>query len=203
MVLPYGITSYPYQDNAPSRAIIQQRHSILPHEKILLFAATLDYYPNAKAVEAIHQEIVPRLKQVFPNFKVIICGRNINRKFQYLETLKNENVIMAGEVEDIDEYFAAADVFINPVHTGGGVQTKNMDALARHCYVVCFAEMMDNQVQFLALGKVFTAPVGNWDVFVQKIIAAFRERMPTNESFFKIFKWESIAARVAERIRLL
>ena len=203
MVVPYGIALYPFKDNASSRALIQQRHSILPHEKILLFAATLDYLPNAKAVEAIFHEVVPRLKLVFPNFKVIICGRNINRDFHYLQTLKDEHVIMAGEVEDIDEYFAVADVFINPVHTGGGVQTKNMDALARHCNVVCFDAMIDKEVQALVPGKVLTAPTGNWDEFVKQVTAGFRERIPTNESFFKAYSWERIIATVAERIRLL
>ena len=110
---------------------------------------------------------------------------------------------MAGEVEDIDEYFAVADVFINPVHTGGGVQTKNMDALARHWNVVCFDAMIDKEVHALVPGKVLTAPTGNWDEFVKQVTAGFRERIPTNESFFKAYSWERIVATVAERIRLL
>jgi len=203
MVVPYGTTIYPFGDNSSSRNIIEQRHSILPHEKILLFAATLDYEPNAKAVEAIYKEIVPRLKLVLADFKVIICGRNINREFQYLRKLNNSHVIIAGEVEEIDEYFDAADVFINPVYSGGGVQTKNIDALARHCNVVCFEEMIDRQIQDVASGKVFTAPASNWDIFVQQVMASCHERTPTGESFFKIFSWEGIVARVAERIRLL
>lgn len=203
MVAPYGTAPISFTDNASTKKKIQERHSLLPEEKIILFAATLDYQPNAKAVESIYKQIVPRLPAANADFKVIICGRNSKSEFQYLQSLENKNVIMAGEVENIDEYFEAADLFINPVNSGGGVQTKNIDALAHHCSIVCFDGWIDKNIQALAPGKVFTAPGGNWDEFVHQILIASQQRLPTNPLFFKAYSWEEIARRVAERIRLL
>src|SRR5439155_11603316 len=42
----------------------------------------------------------------------------------------NENVVIAGFVEDVNTYFLGADIFVCPITTGGGVKTKLIEALA-------------------------------------------------------------------------
>jgi len=203
MIAPYGTDIRPPQVRSIAGRLIRERHAILPHEKVLLFAGTLDYLPNARAVETIYKEIAPRLVALDPHFRIIICGRNKEKAFRYLTTFNHERVIMAGEVPDIEGYFEAADVFINPVHSGGGMQTKNIDALARNCTVVSFAGWTDRQLQSLAAEKIFITEDGNWEQFVQQIRKAAQHRVITPPAFYDHYHWAAITRRVAERIHVL
>ncbi len=148
LVTHYGIDPEEKRpDQGVAKNIIAERHNILPPEKILLFAGTLDYKPNATAVENIYKEIAPRLAESNFQGRIIICGRNKLPSFQYLNSLSHPMVINAGEAEDIENYFAAADVFINPVLTGGGVQTKVIDALSYGFGVVAFRYMLEKNMR--------------------------------------------------------
>jgi hypothetical protein len=49
-------------------------------QKILLFAGTLDYLPNAKAVENIYKEIAPGYLK-----------RNLTEKLLFVEGIKQKN----------------------------------------------------------------------------------------------------------------
>jgi hypothetical protein len=171
---------------------IREQYGILPGEKLLLFAGTLDYEPNAEAVQHIYSDLAPRLRSAGIKFRILICGRNRFPSFRYLQQLTDPSVIMAGEVASISPYFLAADVFINPVLAGGGIQTKNLDAIAHGCNTVCF----DSQATGIPVGlcgtKLSVAPNGNWDIFTAQIIAAARQSDPTPDAFFSYFDWNRI-----------
>jgi glycosyltransferase involved in cell wall biosynthesis len=200
VIIPYGIEKKNVPDRSIAGNIIRKRHGIKPVEKILLFAATLDYEPNAKAVEHIYNEIATRLTNNGYELKIIICGRNKSPAFKYLSQFSHPAVINAGETEDIENYFAAADIFINPVQQGGGVQTKNIDALAFHCNLVCFENMIEKETITVAKEKIFTAPSNDWAVFVSQIEKAVAGFSPTHEDFFNYYDWGNIIQRLTERI---
>jgi glycosyltransferase involved in cell wall biosynthesis len=192
IVVPYGIEKPVAIDKPKARQLIRARHGIQPDEKILLFAGTLDYKPNALAVESIFNELAPRLlKERFAG-KIIICGRNQYLAFHYLQKLSHPAVIIAGEVADINNYFAAADVFINPVRSGGGVQTKNMDALAYDCNVVCFSTMNPAAIVKLAGNKLFMA--ADWPSFIKQLLKASQQQEATPAAFFEEYNWQKIVA---------
>lgn len=163
-----------------ARSIISKRHNIKDDEKILLFSGTLDYAPNAKAVENIYTEIAPRLTSDNQKVKIIICGRNKDKNFQYLKDLSHPTIIQAGEVEDINQYFAAADVFINPVLLAAGIQTKMIDALSIGCPVVCFNQTALPPEYKISDKRIFTTENDNWDIFYQNILSAFN---PSSKEF--------------------
>ena len=194
MVIPYGIE--PKETPADSNWVIRQRHGIGDDEKILVFAGTLDYTPNAEAVTMIVQEIIPRLKKSQEKFRLIICGKNLASSFK----TNDPTIIIAGEVNDIERYFGAADVFINPVTYGGGVQTKNMDALAANCNVVCFDSMIEREICRLAGRKVFTARNGDWEDFANQIQIASFSKTNTPTGFFEEYNWPNITRRLTDKL---
>jgi glycosyltransferase involved in cell wall biosynthesis len=201
-ILPYGIERK--QPRPGSRELLQQKHSLRPEEKIILFAGTLDYEPNAEAVEKIYSELAPRLRQSGLNYRILICGRNRFEQFHYLNQLHHPQVLMAGEVEDIGLYFEGADVFINPVSGGGGIQTKILDALSHHLPVACFTHMLSGIDASTCPGKLFPAQPNDWNDFVLKLEqAVIQGPLPTPESFFHHNSWKKIAADAAERIGAL
>jgi glycosyltransferase involved in cell wall biosynthesis len=192
LLTPYGIDPEEKRpDRHAARNIICQRHGILSEEKILLFAGTLDYKPNATAVENIYKEIAPRLVAVDFQGKIIICGRNKLPSFQYLNHLSHPMVINGGEVEDIENYFAAADVFINPVLSGGGVQTKVIDALSYGCNVVAFKNMQNTYGQFL-----FSANCLDWNDFLKQIENSHAEGLKPSVHLDEEYNWEKIIKQV-------
>jgi polysaccharide biosynthesis protein PslH len=199
MVMSYGIDRPHKLNKDAARKVMVDRHGIAPNSKILLFAGTLDYAPNEQAVINLVTQIASLIRN---DYKIIVCGRNRIKGFEHLNDLSHPNVILAGEVKDIDTYFSAADAFINPVMTGGGVQTKNLDALAYDLNLVCFSDMLSGIDLSLCRGKVFTAVPGNWNAFadsIDKALAASPTPVPT--SFFDYYSFDRQVLKLAERIK--
>jgi glycosyltransferase involved in cell wall biosynthesis len=187
VVVPYGIDQPVKNVNAGS--LIRQRHGIGSEEKILLFAGTLDYTPNTEAVKHIIHTVAPDLENSGIAYRIIICGRDHKKN---LDSISHPKVIQAGEVPDIENYFSAADVFINPVLTGAGIQTKNIDALSYHCTTVCFEKMAAGIPVSICGNKLLLAENGNWDNFRAMIIKATTIHENTPGNFFNYFGWENI-----------
>lgn len=206
MVVPYGIDEKleeyaKHNDHQSGNSeLIRQRHDIPSTKKILLFAGTLDYLPNAKAVEAIYSEIAPRLRAMKFDFSIIICGRNKTEGFEHLQKLKDPDIIMLSEVADMAEYFQAADAFINPVSSGGGIQTKVIEAVSNHCNVVGFEQMLDKAICDNARVKLYSVKRDNWQQFAEKTISASSQLQITPPEFFQHYSWQRITRMVAGRI---
>jgi glycosyltransferase involved in cell wall biosynthesis len=200
VVVPYGIER-PFI-NPDAGTLIRERHGIGKEEKILLFAGTLDYKPNALAFENIFTKIAPLLEKQSFAARVIICGRNHKPSFKYLNQFSHPSVIVAGEVTDIENYFQAADAFINPVQTGGGIQTKNIEALSHHCNVVCFANKISDMPPDLCANKLWVAEENNWPAFITATLAALGHKEKTPETFFTYFGWENCIRPLLDKIKM-
>ncbi|GAB4092297.1 glycosyltransferase family 4 protein [Flaviaesturariibacter terrae] len=198
-LVPYGIDP---KSPEPLSVDIREQWSI-PHDaQLYLFAGTLDYAPNAAAVRALYEEVAPRLDATGRPYRILVCGRNRSAGFRELDTLQHPNIIRCGEVPDIEPYFAAADLFLNPVLEGGGVQTKVIDALAQGCQVLCFtfgAQGIDRQVCGNALR---TVPNGDWDGLLRLLLTPERKG-PAPDAFFAYYSWPNIVRRLLETLRHL
>jgi polysaccharide biosynthesis protein PslH len=199
IVIPYGVE--PATSETPPDEL-REKYAIKKDEKIFLFAGTLDYEPNAAAVENIFRELAPRLKASGISFKIIICGRNRFPAFQYLNELTDSNIILAGEVAAIGPFFSAADVFINPVLYSGGIQTKNIDAIANGCNTVCFTSQATGIPAEVCGDKLLTAEDHNWDDFTEQALIAASFQSPTPLSFFQYFDWERILQSLIRKLQL-
>src|SRR5687767_8429839 len=109
--------------------IDQEKHAIGENETIILFNGVLDYKPNLDALLVILEKINPFLL-AHPSFKykILICGKNLPDDLNELKAYKDKNILYAGFVNDIDAYFKGADLFLNPVQSGGGIKTKMVEA---------------------------------------------------------------------------
>jgi len=73
VIIPYGTGgSFPFDEKTQARKEMEKLHGINADEKILLFAGTLDYLPNAEAVKAIYTIIAPELVKKGLLFKIFI-----------------------------------------------------------------------------------------------------------------------------------
>ena len=170
-----------------AQSVIKAKHGIPENHQLLLFAGTLDYLPNAEAVTFIYEQLVPLLAIHHKPYHIIICGRNHYPNFQYLNNFYHPNVTNAGEQLSMEEYYAAADVFINPVQKGGGIQIKNLTALQHHLNIVVYEKILDASVYDVATNKCFVVKEFNPEVFLAQIEDALKNKKPTPETFFTTF----------------
>ena len=176
---------------------LRETYSISPDEKIFLFNGTLDYLPNIEAVKYIVDHINPGLlkKQGFP-YKIIICGKGLPESFNELKEQSGKNIIYAGFVDDIDLFFKGADIFLNPVITGGGIKTKLVEAIGNGLSSVSSESGAFGVPASIAPGKLSIVKDHDWDAFIDAIVSADSSGQ-TATSFFNHFYWGNIAAKAA------
>ena len=199
--ITYGveIDSIP-SDIEISRTRIRQLHGIGSEEKILLFNGALYHHSNYDALTVILEKINPVLLRNGIPYKIIVCGKGLPGSFDDLKSYSNKNIIYAGFVDDIDVYFKAADIFLNPIISGGGVKTKAIEAIAMNCTVV--------STEFGAMGlkrsacaeKLQVVDDNNWDAFAQRLLELLPVQADTQQAFYEYYYWGNIAAKVASII---
>ena len=163
---------------------ICKRHEIATTSTIVLFSGTLDYFPNAKAVEMIYSVIAPSLafkKEV----QFLITGRLQKREYEYLKKLHHPQVHFIGEVVDVDLYMQAADVFIIPILDSSGVKLKLLQALSNHTPVIAFKSAANGLPMELLENPVRLIEDGNTDAFAQAIITAPQKPVELDIQFWK------------------
>jgi len=200
-IVPYGIEERSF--NKEARLKISAMYNLSVNCKIFLFAGTLDYQPNADAVENIYKKLLPHLDNAGIDYSIIICGRNKIKSFEYLQKLSAKHVINAGEVDNIDDYFFAADAFINPVTIGGGIQTKILDALSYQLPVICFDVMLSGiPSQFIGTW-LYPTNQGDWKKFSCEMIRIKKPHFGSlSLDLLSIQSWDTIAKKTANKIKL-
>jgi len=180
---------------------LRLRHSIPQTARILLFNGTLDYQPNTAAVDDILQHINPIL-MADPAFdyRIIICGKNLPERYNQLKAFEKNNILYAGFVHDIDEYFYGADIFINPVNSGGGIKTKLVEALAAGVSCVSSITGATGVTPSVAGKKLSVVEDTDWNAFAKAIMDSDPDT-ETKPAFFEHFYWGNIAAKAAAVIR--
>lgn len=137
----------------------------LPQQtRLFLFNGTLDYLPNTEALRVIVHELLPLLQQKDLLFRIIICGKGLDARWQ--EVLQTQpEIIYAGFVPDIRLYFMGADCLINPITLGGGIRTKMIEALAHQQTVVSVAGSAHGLSAGAAGNKLIVVADNDWPAF--------------------------------------
>lgn len=202
VLVPYGLEQMPMPDAVQKQQAkdeICSRHGINRNHTILLFNGTLDYEPNADGVTSIVHKLMPLLPD---NVVVLVCGRLLDPSFVYLKDLQAPGFTMVGYVDDIDTYFRAADVFINPVSTGGGVKVKVMEALSYGLPVVSYASGVAGIDDRYTGNLLRVVPDHDAQAMAAKIMLN-EPAVFDASAFIRHYHWEGIADTVAKRIREL
>lgn len=97
----------------------------------VLFFGGSGQLQNKKAVDDITNVILPQVIKDFPNLKIIftgnVCEYITERK---LDKLYPENIIKAGYVENLANYYSLVDIVILPITLGSGTKLKAAEAFA-------------------------------------------------------------------------
>ncbi len=179
---------------------IQAKYAIATDHKIILFNGTLSYYPNLIALENIVNHINPSLlKQTNFKYKILISGKGLPEQFSLQEY---PNIIFCGMVDDIETYFKAADIFINPVVDGGGIKTKVVEALAYDTTVISTMSGAIGIPKEIVNGKLSIVNDEDWEEFSRLIIES-KSSSRTPDQFYQNFCWGNIASKTYEILKQL
>jgi len=107
--------------------------SLPPPHPTVLFQGTLRYPPNADAARFLVRDVVPKLKCLVDDVRVRLVGLPAPD----LKALDDPpTVSIVGQVPDIDDELAVADVVIVPLRFGSGTRVKILEAFAHQVPVV-------------------------------------------------------------------
>jgi len=185
-----------------ARSKVRTLHGIAGNEKILLFNGALYHHTNYDALKIILDIINPQLLAQGLNYKILVCGKGLPDFFNGLKDYSDKNIIYTGFVDDISIYFKAADVFLNPIISGGGVKTKAIEAIAMDCTVISTEIGALGLIREVCGNKLQIVPDEDWPNFSRLVIAALSNTLNNNDhtpqAFFDYYYWGSIAKKVAQ-----
>jgi hypothetical protein len=89
--------------------------------------------PNADGIRWFCREVLPRIRQQTPLFRVIVTGGSPPPN---VEELASASVSLAGYVADLSGLYERARVAISPLRFGAGVKIKSIEAIQHGVPVV-------------------------------------------------------------------
>ena len=205
-VITYGISwnAIPSaNEKTEAKNNLLKRYSLAPGTHLFLFNGTLNYQPNLIAVKNIIEKINPLFIKKGISYKIFICGKGLPAEMEELKDHVNKNIIYAGFVDDITEYFKGTDVFINPVTEGGGIKTKLVEALGYNLNVVSTFNGAIGVDESLCNGKMYLSENEDWQSFADNMKISLSGSNSVSSPFFDHFYWQKIAAKAAATIRNL
>jgi glycosyltransferase involved in cell wall biosynthesis len=130
-VVPNGVDTTSFS----REALIRERIGALSfHAPALVFSGTLDYRPNVDALTWFAEEVLPRIREVYPSVRLLVIGK---RPAPAIQRLAADGAIqLIGPVPDVRPYIAGASVYIVPMRVGGGVRFKLLEALSLEAPIV-------------------------------------------------------------------
>jgi hypothetical protein len=194
------IKEYPGDKNECKQKI-HSAHHINQQEKILFFNGLLDYKPNLDALKIILDEINPLLlAQPSFQYKIIICGKRLPKELNELKEYAGKNIIYAGYVDDIEMYFKGADLFLNPVQTGGGVKTKMVESIAFGTTVIATETAAAGIKREICGNKLIVVPDNEWKVFAKTVIQIADKNETTPPSYYEYYYWGNIVKKLLKQL---
>jgi len=89
----------------------------------ITFLGGLHWPPNAQGIIWFAKEVFPRIKQAVPDAALTVIGKDPPPELAGLA-----DVAVTGYVPDLRPYLADTAVFVVPLHAGGGMRVKIIDA---------------------------------------------------------------------------
>ncbi len=202
-VVPNGINVAHY-DGVHSRECSPES-GLENKSRNLLFLGQMSYLPNTVAAELLINKIYPKLREFYPDCRLLLVGRNPT-PFMLDAANKDAQIIVTGSVPDVRPYLAAASVMVVPLIQGGGTRLKILEAFAAGCPVVSTAKgaeglkikdgehlLIKDSIEELVAGvcQVWSDPA-----LGEKLAGCGYELVQEE------YSWESVGGRVEEAVKV-
>lgn len=193
ILVPYGINQQQNPtDKKESKTLVCARHGFDINHRLLFFNGLLDYKPNLDALKIIIGQINPLLLKSSLQYNILITGKRLPAEMDELKAWNEQHIFYAGFVDDIDLYFKAADLFLNPVQSGGGVKTKMIESIALGTTVISTVSGAAGIDKSLCGDKLLTVADNDWSNFVKVIVEKSDTVSLTQDAYYETYYWGNI-----------
>ncbi len=135
-------------------------------ERAIVFTGAMDYWPNVDGVRWFVDDMLPAIRQRFPDARFWIVGRNPTPA---VLALAREGVTVTGTVPDVRPYLQHAAAVVAPLRVARGLQNKILEAMAMGQPVVtvpscadAIGAQADEGLQRADTADAFVRVVGGW-----------------------------------------
>jgi glycosyltransferase involved in cell wall biosynthesis len=169
----------------------------------ILHLGTMFWPPNVTGVLWFAAEVLPRVHEVVPDARFVVVGKN--PPLEVLALQKDPRIEVTGYVQDPTPYLAAADAFVVPLHAGGGMRVKILDAWLWGLPVVA-TPIGAEGIEVLDMGNVLLA--GDAPAFAEATARLLTDpqlnthlRVTGRASVEDRYAWQAVYRRVDEIYR--
>ena len=174
------------------------------HPFTIIFFGNFSYPPNLNALYHLVEFFVPAFSQLLTfDCRILIFGKSIPKTFKNSTVGSYLSIEFLGYVENLFDQIRNADVMINPVNEGSGVQTKIIEALAAGTTVVSAKSGARGINQELIPEKLVLVDDSDWAGFAEKICdlhASGKTELPTPITFFSEYGERTITDRIVSSL---
>jgi hypothetical protein len=166
----------------------------------IVFFGDFSYQPNKVGLYDLFTNIIPLLaKQSDFQCLLTIFGGSLPNTLPKLPSVDFLTINFLGFLDSPEDQIQSADVMINPVCLGAGVQTKIITALSLGTTVIS-AHGGTRGIDMQACGdKLLTVPDKDWGSYVAKLIEVRNRNShlsPTPKSFYSIYSEKNVVSGI-------
>ena len=125
----------------------------------LAFLGGFNHRPNVEAVKYFCEAIMPLLVERDPDIVLKVYGSGMPDE---LKQLSSRNIDLVGFVEDLNDVFSTARVFVSPLLTGAGLNGKMIDCMAHGLPSVISPLTADGTGLVHRQSAIIAESVGDW-----------------------------------------
>jgi glycosyltransferase involved in cell wall biosynthesis len=188
----------PHIAHRPDRTSITK--ATKPGPFTVIFFGNFDYPPNSQGLTDLLQHIVPTLVRTltFP-CRLVVFGKAVPEFLQNQRVVGNLSIKVLGFLSNPANEIERADVMLNPISEGAGVQTKIIEALSLGTTVISAKSGARGIDPRIAQGKLLLVEDSDWEGFANVICEIQKNgnsAMDTPNSFYREYSEESLFKRV-------
>lgn len=113
-IIPYGIDLPETKEDQES-------------ENAMFYIGAMNWRPNIEGIRWFLKNVWPSLHRKFPQLKFYIAGRKMP---SWLLKLKQENIVVLGEVEDAEQFVRSKRIAVVPLFSGSGIRIKIIESMS-------------------------------------------------------------------------
>jgi len=168
----------------------------------VVFSGNFEYHPNIDAVAFLVREIWPRVRRVYPDFRLRLVGRG-DRFIRHLlprGSVEQTGIEVTGPVADARSEIAQARVVVAPLRAGSGTRIKILEAWAAARCVVATPLAAEGLAAKDGLNITLASRAPEFAAEVVRLLddSVARERIATNgrRTFDDLYSWEAVWKRM-------
>ncbi len=105
----------------------QKEAYLTNRSKMVYHIGSMDWQPNLEGLDWFLKKVWPKVNKRFPDSSLHLAGRNMPT---YYRSMKQEGIVIAGEVEDAFEFMFSRGIMVVPLRSGSGIRVKILEGMA-------------------------------------------------------------------------